>query len=160
MHTRISPHEAAKLSSKTVKIPGEENQYLTQLEVYHQLHCLDLIRKALYVSEVERYHSEFKDYIGPDLRKNFKGKDADHIGKSSSLKDLALNRPTSLSFCSSLIVQIIVLIGFDRHFSVKEKLRRCLGLKIQYLGSLCHNCLQTRFAAIWMLSTIGRKSEM
>jgi len=86
MHSSITPHEASKLPNKTVKIPGQENQYLIQLEVFHQIHCLDLIRKALYVPKVERYSPHFKDYIGPDGKKNFKGKDADHIGKFSTAK--------------------------------------------------------------------------
>ena len=32
----------------TLPIPGEEDAYITGLEVYHQLHCLDLLRKQLY----------------------------------------------------------------------------------------------------------------
>ena len=38
--SRIPMNSAAKLVNKTVPIPGEEGQYVVQLNVFHQLHCL------------------------------------------------------------------------------------------------------------------------
>lgn len=32
--------QAARLVNKTVPIPGEPGQYVVQLNVFHQLHCL------------------------------------------------------------------------------------------------------------------------
>ncbi|KAF9063608.1 hypothetical protein BDP27DRAFT_1231783, partial [Rhodocollybia butyracea] len=46
--TQISESEANNLVHKTVRIPGDEEYYITSLEVFHQLHCLNLLRKSLY----------------------------------------------------------------------------------------------------------------
>ncbi|KAI9734546.1 MAG: hypothetical protein M1834_002147 [Cirrosporium novae-zelandiae] len=80
MHSQISFTQASKLQSKTLTVPDHPDQYLIQLEVFHQIHCVDLIRKALYVPEVPRYRSEFTDYFfGDGTTRNFGGKDAQHI---------------------------------------------------------------------------------
>ncbi|KAI5927173.1 hypothetical protein F4810DRAFT_707123 [Camillea tinctor] len=50
--SRIPRESASKLVNKTVPIPGEPGQYVIQLNVFHQLHCLNMIRKSLY-SDVE-----------------------------------------------------------------------------------------------------------
>ncbi|KAK3351077.1 hypothetical protein B0H65DRAFT_567985 [Neurospora tetraspora] len=49
---KIPKEDAEKLPNQTLPIPGEEDGYIVGLEVYHQLHCLDLIRKHFYP---ERY---------------------------------------------------------------------------------------------------------
>ncbi|KAJ3819934.1 hypothetical protein F5880DRAFT_1488868, partial [Lentinula raphanica] len=46
--TQIPASEANKLFDKTVPIPGDESNYIVTLEVFHQLHCLNLLRKSLY----------------------------------------------------------------------------------------------------------------
>ncbi|KAE9409710.1 hypothetical protein BT96DRAFT_806726, partial [Gymnopus androsaceus JB14] len=46
--SRIPASEAEKLVDKTVPIPGDEEHYIVSLDVFHQLHCLNLIRKQLY----------------------------------------------------------------------------------------------------------------
>ncbi|KAE9407446.1 hypothetical protein BT96DRAFT_914739 [Gymnopus androsaceus JB14] len=46
--SQISGSEAEKLVDKTVPIPGDEDNYIISLEVFHQLHCLNLLRKSLY----------------------------------------------------------------------------------------------------------------
>ena len=46
--SRIPRESAAKLVNKTVPIPDEPGQYVVQLNVFHQLHCLNMIRKRLY----------------------------------------------------------------------------------------------------------------
>ncbi|KAH8903529.1 hypothetical protein BR93DRAFT_981318 [Coniochaeta sp. PMI_546] len=45
---KIPKADADKLPNATLPIPGEEDGYIIALEVYHQLHCLDLLRKHLY----------------------------------------------------------------------------------------------------------------
>ncbi len=49
--TAIPADDAAKLQTETLQIPGSRD-YLVQLGVFHQLHCLNALRKALYP---ERY---------------------------------------------------------------------------------------------------------
>ncbi|KAE9409717.1 hypothetical protein BT96DRAFT_806673, partial [Gymnopus androsaceus JB14] len=46
--SRIPASEAEKLVDKTVPIPEDEKHYIISLDVFHQLHCLNLVRKALY----------------------------------------------------------------------------------------------------------------
>ncbi|KAF5328206.1 hypothetical protein D9619_013399 [Psilocybe cf. subviscida] len=46
---RIPKSDAARLPNKTAPIPGDpEGFYITELDVFHQLHCLNFIRKALH----------------------------------------------------------------------------------------------------------------
>ncbi|KAF5328245.1 hypothetical protein D9619_013402 [Psilocybe cf. subviscida] len=46
---RIPKSDAARLPNKTAVIPGDpEGFYITELDVFHQLHCLNFIRKSLH----------------------------------------------------------------------------------------------------------------
>ncbi|KAJ0109998.1 uncharacterized protein J7T55_014800 [Diaporthe amygdali] len=45
--SKISKEEAAKLHTPTLAIPGTED-YLIELDVWHELHCLNDIRKVFY----------------------------------------------------------------------------------------------------------------
>jgi len=45
---RISKEQAALLPKHTEAFTGDETHYVTQLDVYHQLHCLNMIRKLLW----------------------------------------------------------------------------------------------------------------
>jgi hypothetical protein len=45
--SKISAEEAQKLSTPTLAIPGTTD-YLVQLDVFHELHCLNDLRKAFY----------------------------------------------------------------------------------------------------------------
>ncbi|KAJ3714546.1 hypothetical protein DFJ43DRAFT_1103872 [Lentinula guzmanii] len=45
---QIPASEANKLVDKTLPIPGDDGNYIVTLEVFHQLHCLNLLRKSLY----------------------------------------------------------------------------------------------------------------
>ncbi|KAJ3985985.1 hypothetical protein F5890DRAFT_1069353 [Lentinula detonsa] len=45
---QIPASEANKLIDKTLPIPGDDENYIVTLEVFHQLHCLNLLRKSLY----------------------------------------------------------------------------------------------------------------
>jgi hypothetical protein len=44
----ISEKEAKKLTIPTMEVPGRKGEYLVQLDVFHQLHCLNDLRKLLY----------------------------------------------------------------------------------------------------------------
>jgi hypothetical protein len=43
----IPPSEATMLANKTIPRPGTD-EHLVELDVFHQLHCLNDLRKALY----------------------------------------------------------------------------------------------------------------
>ncbi|KAF7345933.1 hypothetical protein MVEN_01615600 [Mycena venus] len=45
--SRITKDEAARLPNKTQAIPGDPGHYVVELEVFHNLHCLDRMRMAL-----------------------------------------------------------------------------------------------------------------
>ncbi|KAM7218685.1 protein of unknown function (DUF3328) domain containing protein [Rhypophila decipiens] len=49
--SKIPMSSAAKLVNKTVPIPGQPEQYVVALNVFHQIHCLNMLRKRLYSKE-------------------------------------------------------------------------------------------------------------
>ncbi|KAF8808533.1 hypothetical protein BYT27DRAFT_6548441 [Phlegmacium glaucopus] len=69
---RLTKKEAAKLPNNTLPIPGESDGYIGALYVFHQLHCLDVIRQTLYASH---YNNTFDDsvirYCLSGLRQSF-----------------------------------------------------------------------------------------
>lgn len=62
-HIRITKEEAAHLDHPTAHFPTEEykDQYLVGLVVFHQLHCVSNLRRALYP---KRYNSSLIDEDG------------------------------------------------------------------------------------------------
>ncbi|KAL4888916.1 hypothetical protein BDV59DRAFT_205756 [Aspergillus ambiguus] len=46
--TQISADEAKGMANKTLPIPGNPDYYIISLSVFHQLHCLNQVRKGLY----------------------------------------------------------------------------------------------------------------
>lgn len=54
---KIPKADADRLPNQTLPIPGEDDGYIVGVEVYHQLHCLDLIRRHLYP---DRYGADTK----------------------------------------------------------------------------------------------------
>ncbi len=75
----ISALDAAKLPNKTTSIPGRPNEFVVELDVFHQLHCLNTLRKTFYP---DRYSSEFQDYfLTSDGRRNYTSTAARHYGK-------------------------------------------------------------------------------
>lgn len=50
--SRVSKSEAMKMANRTYPMPHEEGYYLSGLDVFHQLHCLDMVRMSLHP---ERY---------------------------------------------------------------------------------------------------------
>ncbi|KAJ7174400.1 hypothetical protein C8R46DRAFT_990506 [Mycena filopes] len=53
--TKISRTDAMKLANKTWPLIGEKGSYIFALDVFHQLHCLDIIRKQLLISAGHNY---------------------------------------------------------------------------------------------------------
>ncbi|KAJ7152718.1 hypothetical protein C8R43DRAFT_886016, partial [Mycena crocata] len=46
--TRVSNSEAAKMANKTWPILGDSDHYLLALDIFHQLHCLDMLRQRVH----------------------------------------------------------------------------------------------------------------
>ncbi|KAF8244400.1 hypothetical protein K440DRAFT_605131 [Wilcoxina mikolae CBS 423.85] len=49
--SRIPASAASKLVNKTVPIPDDPGYYVVSLNVFHQLHCVNMIRKRLWSNE-------------------------------------------------------------------------------------------------------------
>jgi hypothetical protein len=47
----ITPEEASKLYEPTAHLPHDNNTYVVTLGVFHQLHCVNHLRRALYPDE-------------------------------------------------------------------------------------------------------------
>ncbi|RDW82687.1 hypothetical protein BP6252_03799 [Coleophoma cylindrospora] len=71
----ITSQEAARIPNRTIAVPGEENKYLMELDVFHQLHCLNTLRKTLWP---QRYEGHFFDWIGSDGERNYTSGQAHH----------------------------------------------------------------------------------
>ncbi|KAH8897713.1 hypothetical protein GQ53DRAFT_619219, partial [Thozetella sp. PMI_491] len=54
----IPKESAAQYVNYTSPIPGDEGNYITMLDVFHQLHCLNLVRRSVYP---ERYNKQLWD---------------------------------------------------------------------------------------------------
>lgn len=67
--------QADKLENKTEAIPGTED-YLIELDMFHQLHCLDMVRKALYPDRYEGWKRN------PDGTVDIKDTNFHHWGES------------------------------------------------------------------------------
>ncbi|KAJ6451914.1 hypothetical protein C8R45DRAFT_848091, partial [Mycena sanguinolenta] len=52
--SQIPKSQARLLPNKTHPIPGDESNYILELDVFHNLHCLNMIRKSLHSD----YYSE------------------------------------------------------------------------------------------------------
>ncbi|KAF6788128.1 hypothetical protein CSOJ01_15098 [Colletotrichum sojae] len=50
--SRIPRSSAARLVNKTVPIPDDKGYYVVSLNVFHQLHCLNMLRKRIWSDEV------------------------------------------------------------------------------------------------------------
>ncbi|KAK7044214.1 hypothetical protein VNI00_007936 [Paramarasmius palmivorus] len=60
--SRVPKSQAALLPNKTVTIPGDEDHYIVELDVFHNLHCLNMIRKTL--------HSDYYTHMAMNLNDN------------------------------------------------------------------------------------------
>jgi Mycotoxin biosynthesis protein UstYa len=72
----IPKSEATKLSNKTIPRPGSDD-YLVELDVFHQLHCLNDLRKAFYP---DRFPDKW--HYTADGKVDYKSVDHLHWGKS------------------------------------------------------------------------------
>ncbi|PGH08527.1 hypothetical protein AJ80_07847 [Polytolypa hystricis UAMH7299] len=50
--SRIPESQAKKLVDKTLPIPGDPGYYIAGLDVFHQLHCLNMLRKYFWAAEL------------------------------------------------------------------------------------------------------------
>lgn len=48
---------AAQLANRTTRMPGDDNVYVIGLDVFHQLHCLNHLRKTLYPDRYRIFHN-------------------------------------------------------------------------------------------------------
>ncbi|KAK7019771.1 hypothetical protein VNI00_017937 [Paramarasmius palmivorus] len=55
--SRISKHDADQLPLQTVRIPGDPDHYVVALDVFHQLHCLNIMRKVLHRDYYRQLHA-------------------------------------------------------------------------------------------------------
>jgi hypothetical protein len=76
----ISSAEAAKLPNRTSAIPSRPNEFVVELDVFHQIHCLNALRKTFYP---ERYKGAFNDYFDANGQRNYTSTAAHHYGKFS-----------------------------------------------------------------------------
>jgi hypothetical protein len=53
----LTPHEASLLPNATSRLVEDPSHYVSGLDVFHQLHCLDLIRKHLYRTTTSTTHT-------------------------------------------------------------------------------------------------------
>ena len=81
----ISSAEATGLPSKTSAIPNKTNEFVIELDVFHQLHCLNTLRKSLYL---ERYVNEIGDLYDNKGERNYTSTTMRHWGKSNMPKEV------------------------------------------------------------------------
>lgn len=57
MLSAIDAETAALLPEKTERLPvkGRENEFVVTLDVFHQMHCLDVVRMALYRDRYDKH---------------------------------------------------------------------------------------------------------
>ena len=81
--SQIPLSQARLLPNATELIPGTSEEYIIELDVFHQLHCLNAVRKSLYP---ERYWETYDDYYIDDGsapgrgQRNYTSTDAKHLG--------------------------------------------------------------------------------
>ncbi|KAI5458860.1 hypothetical protein BGZ63DRAFT_514270 [Mariannaea sp. PMI_226] len=59
----ISKNEAALLPNRTGRIANTEDKYFVELDVFHQLHCLNMIRMSRYPEYYRNLHTSEADEI-------------------------------------------------------------------------------------------------
>ncbi|KZS89073.1 hypothetical protein SISNIDRAFT_417280, partial [Sistotremastrum niveocremeum HHB9708] len=63
--SRITAEQEAKLANWTSRIPGDEEHYIISLDFFHHMHCLNLVRRALWPERYGPY--TFDDPIVGDV---------------------------------------------------------------------------------------------
>ncbi|THH00335.1 hypothetical protein EW026_g2166 [Hermanssonia centrifuga] len=111
--SRISKSEARLLPNQTLAIPGDENHHIISLSVFHELHCLNTIRKAL--------HTEYyTDPITGNLGVIPKAEVPEHISH-------CIDNIRQALMCASDITPIVW------QWSEQKK-------KAEFRGSVVHSC--------------------
>lgn len=78
MQTWVNEETAKQLPNRTLAVPDLSDRYIIQLDVFHQLHCLDVIRGLLWP---ERYkHKSPSGYYLPSGERNYTSSAANHYG--------------------------------------------------------------------------------
>jgi Mycotoxin biosynthesis protein UstYa len=77
--SRINGVDAAQLPNFTTAIPNMLDSYVVELDVFHQLHCLNAIRKTLFPL---RYPDQFTDFYTKEGQRNYTSNDARHYGEA------------------------------------------------------------------------------
>lgn len=75
---QINAAEAAQLPNFTTAIPNATDSFVVELDVFHQLHCLNALRKTLFPV---RYPGQFTDFYTQDEQRNYTSNDARHYGE-------------------------------------------------------------------------------
>jgi hypothetical protein len=93
----ISAAQARPLESPTLKT-ADSPAFVIQLEVFHQLHCLNVLRRTLYLDHYldsgdPAELAPFGDYVTEDGHRNYTSWSALHIGRS--LRTLMFNASPS-----------------------------------------------------------------
>ena len=92
--SQIPASEAAKLSEPTAKVLDEPGSYFVGLDVFHQLHCLNWVRKAL---RPERYGLGMEDFTKEQREEHFL-----HTGESDpSCLTRRHQAQVNANFCAS-----------------------------------------------------------
>jgi hypothetical protein len=94
----VNPEAASKLPNKTMTLPNQPDRYVIQLDVFHQLHCLNNLRKALWP---ERYSAELDGFFLPTGKPDYTSISAQHLGNNPEviLFGLVLANANSRSLC-------------------------------------------------------------
>ncbi|KIJ63431.1 hypothetical protein HYDPIDRAFT_92696 [Hydnomerulius pinastri MD-312] len=72
--------EADRLPNKTAPIPGDEDNYIFTLDVFHQLHCLNNVRQALHPEYYDEAYYVSKGLHNP-MKLHVEGHEGfDHMG--------------------------------------------------------------------------------
>jgi hypothetical protein len=77
--SRINGVDAAQLPNFTTAIPNMLDSYVVELDVFHQLHCLNALRKTLFPL---RYPDQFTDFYTKEGQRNYTSNDARHYGEA------------------------------------------------------------------------------
>lgn len=78
----VDTQTAKRLPNRTLAMPGETDRYLMSLDVFHQLHCLNILRRTLWP---DRYKDQMFDYWTADGQRNYTSGQAKHYGKPPTI---------------------------------------------------------------------------
>jgi len=78
----LTASEAAKLLNATLPAPNDPSTFVVELEVFHDLHCLNMLRKLAYPEE---YPEMWERYDNGTV--NHDSRNGLHIGKIPLLNE-------------------------------------------------------------------------